>query len=403
MKILIVADVTASRLTGGASRVLRAQVDGLASRGHDAIVLVKGLPHDSTLEPVRLPEGAVELQVQWKGGRGPFGFIQLRRNCRKRLAGLLQEWQPELLVIQQPLLAGGIVSHPDLQRVPVLYVCHSFAFEEYFTRESCIRPLRSLGAALLKYEEGRLFKRSDRIVVLSQYTRQKLEETYSIDQDVIIIPGGADSAFHPVSSDERESLRNRFGMKGVSFLTVRNLVPRTGVDLLVDAFKLLHDRRSEAELWIAGKGPLESEIRGKIQEYGLDGSVRMLGFVPDEILPDLYRAADCFVLPTLFLEGFGLVTVEALACGTPVVATPVGANMGVVGGWRKDAVVDSADPSSLSSGMDYMRELIQNDADRLRRSCADYGSRFTWDIHVDRLEEELLKLKEERTGLSGQS
>jgi glycosyltransferase involved in cell wall biosynthesis len=402
MKILIIADVTASHLTGGAPRVLRAQAEGLAGRNHDVIVMVKGVPDDFTPEPSDLPGGAVELQVPWKGGRGPFGFLQLRSSGRKILADLLANWRPELVIIQQPLLAGGLMRTTDLRNIPSLYVCHSFAFEEYFTRERRDRLLRSLGARWLKREEKLLLNHSDRVVVLSEYTRQKLSDTYSINSGVVIIPGGVDSSFHPAGDQERERLRNGFGMKGEAFLTVRNLVPRTGVDLLIDAFHLLNQSNPATQLWIAGTGPLKSAINERISDLGLADSVRMLGFVPDETLPDLYRAADCFVLPTLYLEGFGLVTIEALACGTPVVATPVGANPDVVGSWRGDAVVDSLDPESLSSGMDHMLKLIRSDTDGLRKSCADYGSHFTWDNHVNLLERELLSLRDLHDELPGE-
>ncbi len=392
MKILIASDVSASHLTGGAPRVMRAEAMGLAGRGHQVVILSKENPDDRACEPVELPEGTTGIQVSWKGGRGPSGFLQLRRNARLQLELFIPDWTPDVIIIQQPIIAGGVINNQRLRDIPALYVCHSFAFEEYYTRELRGRLSRRLGAAWLRYEERKLLKRALKVVVLSDYTRQKLLEAYSISDTVVIIPGGADSVFHPVTAFERASLRKQFGMEGFSFLTVRNLVPRTGVDMLIDAFSQLHARHPGTRLWIAGEGPLRAEIQEKIEHHGLDDSVILLGFVPDETLPNLYRAADCFVLPTLFLEGFGLVTIEALASGTPVVATPAGANLHVVGEWREDAVVDSVTPIALASGMEHMLGLLQYDSESLRVSCSEYGSRFTWDRHVDLLEKELLNL-----------
>ncbi len=395
MRILILADVAASCLTGGSSRVLRAQTDGLANRGHQVFVIAKGPPTHTFSESIVLPSGVVESQVPWSGGRGLFSLFKLKKNALKIIKRYVAEWQPEMMMIHQPILAGGVLDYHLLHSIPAVYICHSFAFEEYFTREQRGRFLRSLGTAWLKHEEYKLLNHSSRIIVLSDYTRQRLADTFSITDKVDIIPGAADTDYHPVTESERNVLRDSYGMHGTAFLTVRNLVPRTGVDLLIDAFNILHRKNQDTHLWVAGQGPLESEIRNKIHNYRLDDAVHMLGFVPDEVLQNLYRAADCFVLPTLFLEGFGLVTIEALASGTPVVATPVGANIQVVGGWRKDAVVDSIDSLSLSSGMEHMLYLIQHDPTTLRESCAKYGSHFTWNRHLDKLESLLLMLKDQ--------
>jgi glycosyltransferase involved in cell wall biosynthesis len=187
-------------------------------------------------------------------------------------------------------------------------------------------------------------------------------------------------------------LRARWGMEGPSFVTVRNLVARTGVDLLVDAFARVRAAHSDAGLWIGGAGPMEGAIAARVRDLGMRDAVRLLGFVPDADLADLYRAADCFVLPTRFLEGFGLVTLEALGCGTPVVATPVGANPETVGDWRREAVVAGADADSLAAGMLRMLDALGKDAAGIRRSCAAYAGDFRWERHAKRLEEALVEI-----------
>jgi glycosyltransferase involved in cell wall biosynthesis len=80
----------------------------------------------------------------------------------------------------------------------------------------------------------------------------------------------------------------------------------------------------DALVLIAGNGPIRAELEARIAALGLGDTVRLLGFVPDEQLPLAYRAADLSVVPTASLEGFGLITVESLAAGTPCVVTPVG-------------------------------------------------------------------------------
>jgi glycosyltransferase involved in cell wall biosynthesis len=80
----------------------------------------------------------------------------------------------------------------------------------------------------------------------------------------------------------------------------------------------------EVLLLIAGKGPLHDALSARIEDLGLQRHVRLLGYVPDADLALAYRAADLSVVPTVALEGFGLITVESLAAGTPVLVTPVG-------------------------------------------------------------------------------
>ncbi|OIO56905.1 MAG: hypothetical protein COX57_08150 [Alphaproteobacteria bacterium CG_4_10_14_0_2_um_filter_63_37] len=393
MRILFIADVCASVVTGGGPRALRAQVDGLSRRGHEVVILTKSLPGKSETPEVTLPCGAREIQVPWGGGRGARDVLTLRADARQRLGLLLDTWKPERIVVQQPLLAGGVMSHPGLAGIPWLYVCYSFAFEEYATRDDGIALKRTVGSWWLRREEARFYKEAEKVVVLSDFTTRRLAEVFGRGNGVVKISGGVAGERFRAMEDQRPQLRARWGMKSPTFLTVRNLVARTGVDLLVDAFALLHGRHPGIQLLIAGTGALEGQIRAQIAAKGLEDSVRMLGFVEEDDLPGLYAAADCFVLPTRFMEGFGLVTVEALACGTPVVATPVGANHEVAGGWRNDAVVDSLEPTSLASGMERVLRVLERDETGVRASAASYGAKFTWRRHVDKLEETLMALQ----------
>jgi len=94
----------------------------------------------------------------------------------------------------------------------------------------------------------------------------------------------------------------------------------------IPRFFAVSERFPNAILLIGGKGPLRGELEERIADYGLSNKVRLLGFIPDHELVSYYQAADLFVVPSQALEGFGLITVEALASGLPVMATPVGGN-----------------------------------------------------------------------------
>jgi len=96
------------------------------------------------------------------------------------------------------------------------------------------------------------------------------------------------------------------------------------VDTLIEAANVLRARIPDALVLIAGTGPLRAELEARVAALGLEKHVQFLGFVPDHSLPTAYRAADLTVVPTAALEGFGLITVESLAAGTPCIVTPVG-------------------------------------------------------------------------------
>ena len=98
-----------------------------------------------------------------------------------------------------------------------------------------------------------------------------------------------------------------------------------GLDRLIEAMATLVCQVPDVLLLIGGSGSQRAALEALVRALGLDKHVTFLGFVPEGDLPRYYQAADVFVLPTRELEGFGLVTAEALACGTPVLGTPVGA------------------------------------------------------------------------------
>jgi glycosyltransferase involved in cell wall biosynthesis len=108
-------------------------------------------------------------------------------------------------------------------------------------------------------------------------------------------------------------------------------------------------------LHIAGTGPLRDELTRQIQELNLTDHATLLGFVPDEDLPTAYRAADLSVVPTVAHEGFGLIVVESLASGTPVMVTPVGGLPEIVAPLAEDLVLPDRQPATLA---DHLRRAL---------------------------------------------
>jgi glycosyltransferase involved in cell wall biosynthesis len=174
--------------------------------------------------------------------------------------------------------------------------------------------------------ERAVYRRASQAIVLSSAFRDVLADRFDVERDRIhVVPGGVE-VDRFAGAPPRAACRETLGWPTDRpiVLCVRRLVRRVGVDALVEASVALRARVPDALVLIAGTGPMRGELEARIDALGLQDTVRLLGFVPDDVLPLAYRAADLSVVPTASLEGFGLITVESLAAGTPCVVTPVG-------------------------------------------------------------------------------
>ncbi len=198
--------------------------------------------------------------------------------------------------------------------------------------------------------ERSVYRRATRCIVLTNAFKRVLIERYRVSPwHVVVEPPGVDLA--QFSPGERGAARASLAIPDRAFVAccVRRLVPRMGIDVLLDAWSTVAARLDhEALLLVAGDGPLKAELEARVAELGLDGAVRFLGRVSDEVLVQLYRAADVNVVPTVAHEGFGLIVLEAAACGTPSVVTRNGGLPEAVRGLDPSLAVEAASPDALA-------------------------------------------------------
>ena len=150
---------------------------------------------------------------------------------------------------------------------------------------------------------------------------------------------------------DRAEARRRLGLSDTApvLLFVGNLVPVKGVDILVEAIARLVRGGTDLRCYLVGRGRQEQAFRRHVAANGLDEHVRFVGAVPHERLPDWFRAADVFVLPSRS-EGVPNVLLEAFACGTPCVATRVGGIPEVASSGTAE-LVESEDSSALAAAI----------------------------------------------------
>ncbi|NQT86219.1 glycosyltransferase family 4 protein [bacterium] len=401
MKILTVAGWMYPDAEGGSYRVVYEAARGLARRGHEVHVATQRLdaehPERETLDGIHVHRYATGAP------RGLRFYRSTLREVRTLVNALQAEVRFDAVMSHHPVSAYAALRAKSIKTVPWLSVLHSLYFLEYLDRHSYAprtgklrppRPFRRLIAALLKRMDTAVLDRSDRVAVLSDFTRSLVERHCPRFLAVLRkTPGGADlDTFRPEPT--RADARQTLGIEtdGALFFTCRRLEHRMGVLELVDAAIQLEREGRKLLLVVAGRGALEPEVRGRAA--GSD-AVRLVGYVPEEQLRLYYRAADAFVLSTRALEGFGLVTAEALACGTPVIGTPVGATPELLAPLDERLLTAGASAAELAQGMARFLDEV-NPEPGLSERCRAYAeAHLSWEHMVTALERNLNEIVQE--------
>ncbi|ABW26916.1 glycosyltransferase family 4 protein [Acaryochloris marina] len=280
-------------------------------------------------------------------------FAPRQSSLLKRLWGARQTAR---MLLQQDDVSL-LVSHFALYTFPMLdqldhrpFIVH---FHGPWSLESIVESNKSLGFQARKAMERAVFSRANRFIVLSQAFKDILQHTYDIPGErVQIIPGGVETdRFATSVSPEAARAKLQWPQDRFILFTARRLSKRMGLGNLVEAMASVCQQYPEVLLMMAGKGEQEQALKARIQELGLTNHIQMLGYLPDQALPMAYRAADLAILPTLSLEGFGLVVLESLAAGTPILGTPVGGIPEILRPFCEDLVLPGYSPQNIASGI----------------------------------------------------
>jgi glycosyltransferase involved in cell wall biosynthesis len=395
MNILFVADVSIQNVIGGAERVLFEQTSRLAARGHEVHILTRRLP-------VHLSDYAVIQNVrEWRYGidwdNSASFFMSTLRNGKKLFDQIHNTYRFDCINFHQPFSAFAVLRSASCHPLKKIYTCLSFAFEEYASRNVKPRSLhkrivRLLHIASRKWIEEKALRQSDRIIALSRFTCDKLLEVYRYPlEDVTMIPAGVDLG-HFCPSSDRKKVREQLHLPEgkMILLTVRNLEPRMGLENLILAMKEVVKSLPNVFLIIGGSGSLKESLILLSRRLNLESHIHFTGFIPEEVLPDYYRAADLFVLPTVELEGFGLITLEALASGTPVLGTPVGGTQEILGKLDSRFLFADASHESISQLTIATCKTYRDSPDRWAsdsQHCRQFAEKYySWDTNITAME-----------------
>jgi len=228
----------------------------------------------------------------------------------------------------------------------------------------------------------RFLRHAHAVVVDSASTRRDLLRFHPIDPGKVhTIPLGVARRFRPAPPDAIAAVRATYGLPDRFILSVGTLEPRKNLPVALAAYREIRARGLPHRLVLAGpRGWLGEGLENRLRELGLEGEVDFPGYVADADLPALYSAADAFAFPSLY-EGFGLPPLEAMACGTPVIASEVSAIPEVVG--DAGLLVRPDDVSAWAAAISRVVEAAEDGGLNLRSTMRAKGlaraAAFTWE------------------------
>ena len=390
MRILMVCNGAYPDEIGGAHTYVYELARHLAQLGHYTSILTRrnspDLPMEETIDGIRY------LRYPYHDTGDPVRWRCLLRAGARAGFDAMADQSFDVIHGHWPHSSSGVFNHWRARSALRVYTFHSPSFEEEQVEAEVLRRnekrglrhcMKRLWVPLSIREkhscEQRVLKRAGMVFVLSRYMQGRLLDSFNVPADRIrVVPGGVDTErFCP--ADDRPAIRERLGLapdKQV-LLTVRRLVPRMGLKTLVEAMPAVLQQHPGTVLCIGGAGPLRADLLRQVHEMGLENSVRLLGLISAENLPDWYRAADYFIMPSEYLEGFGLATLEAMACGTPTLGTAVGGTAELLTGIDTSLLFNGSAASHLADGIVF--HLANQTAARLRERLVRHARKvYAW-------------------------
>jgi len=206
-------------------------------------------------------------------------------------------------------------------------------------------------------EETRIFEKAEAHTMTSEVQLEKLRSLYAYTREnVAVIECGTNTRLYrpllPGESEAPTSLPEKY------ILCLSRIDSNKGHDLLLAAFERVRKEAPDLHLVIGGGSPepREREVRilralkTIVSERGMEDRVHFVGYVPDEKMASTYRQAEMFVLPSVF-EPFGMTAIEAMACGTPVIASKFGGIRTVIASGRNGILVDPTNPEEMAGAI----------------------------------------------------
>ncbi|MFN7181815.1 MAG: glycosyltransferase family 4 protein [Planctomycetota bacterium] len=239
----------------------------------------------------------------------------------------------DLILINHPFSALYALLASNKKKILIFHSpwCFEYTYRKditvnYEARCSKTYNSKSVGFYIRLFIEQFVYRDSLYIITLSNYMKKICKKLFKTKACIYVIPPFIDIEEFNIT-DDKKTLREKLKIPQdkTVFFTARALIPRTGIDVLINSISIIRDKIRDCIIYISGGGDYRKHYMNLVAKLALQKYIRFLGFLDRETLIKYFYAADCFLLPSWKLEGFGLVIPEALYTNLPIIATPQGA------------------------------------------------------------------------------
>ncbi len=260
----------------------------------------------------------------------------------------IKKFAPDVIHAHNYLAAVWAIIAGRIYGIPVIITEHGLHKEGDDYKDYLLKSVR---LKIKNFIAKIIFNSADYLIFVSRASRDHISQTLGVLKPNSVISNVLNENFLKI----KKIISNNYNNKKI-ILFIGGLNPRKGVNYLLEAAKILKRRRSDFIIKIVGYGPFEGKYRKLAKELGVDDVVEFLGRVNDNIKIELLKSCDVFVLPSLF-ENFGIVLIEAMACGKPVVTTSSGGQVEFVND-RCGKIVPPKDPLALANAIEDVLENL---------------------------------------------
>ncbi len=303
------------------------------------------LPHIRYADS-KLPTERPFARILWEQLHWPIAIVRERANLLHSMAFVTPFWRP----------------------CPAIVTVYDLSFMYYPERYPTFRR------HYLTSQTRRSCQSAQRVVAISESGRQDIHRLFSVPLSRIdVVPPGVAETYYPRERAEVEAFRHQEQLPDQFLLHVGTLQPRKNLIVLLEALAKIK-RPNLLLVLVGGKGWFFDEIFERVKALNLEQQVRFTGYVDDKTLPLWYNAATMFIFPSLY-EGFGMPVLEAIACGTPVIAANTSSIPEVTG--QAARLFDPQDVTLLANHIETMLDNPAETAAMIEQGLAQ-TQHFSW-------------------------
>jgi len=356
------------RVVGGIARHCEGLAKALVQQNHDVHLFTldfPGSPNYEEMDGVKVYRASTEL-----GHPNFLTWVLLFNHfLAKRMADVTQSVEFDVIHVHDWLAAFSGISFKHYLKKPMVLTVHS-------TEIGRAQGLHSPDSFSINGIEWWATYEADRVIVCSQSMKNEICGHFNLPLDKVdVIPNAIDETKYQTSVD-RGSVRQRYGVGYGEklILCVGRLVPQKGIEYFIRAIPHIAKRYPEAKFIIVGEGWSRDILESEARASGHGGKIQFTGFASDQEVINLMTSADVLVVPSVY-EPFGIVALEGMATGVPVVASQVDGLSEVIEHDRTGVFVFPRSPESIAWGInrvlsdpDHAKWLTENAKERLRKA-----------------------------------